>query len=68
VAGVVALGVVAEDAIDPDAVPGVPGDGAFEERGAGEAVVAWEQLGVGEAGVVVDRHVKVQPARALALG
>jgi len=63
---VVGLGVVAEYSLDRDGVFCVPADGALEEGGAVFLALAWQQLGVGEAGVVVDRDVQVLPAGARA--
>jgi hypothetical protein len=60
--GVVGLGVVRQDALDVDAVVGVPGDGSLEEAAAGVCVLAGEQLGVGEPGVIIDGDMQVLPA------
>src|SRR5213078_4710234 len=65
-AGVVGFGVVADHSLDRDAVFGVPAGGAGEEGGAVLLALSWQQLGVGEAGVVVDRDVQVLPASARA--
>src|SRR5215210_1059336 len=59
---VVGLGVVAQHALDADALVSVPGDGSLEEADAGRGVLAREELGVGEARVVVDCHLQVLPA------
>src|SRR5215210_6320421 len=61
---VVGLGVVAQHALDADALVSVPGDGSREEADAGGGVRAREELGVGEAGVVGDWGGEVRPANA----
>src|SRR5215211_4657313 len=58
------LGVVGEHALDGDPVVAVEADRAFEEGGAGGAVVGRERLGVGQPRVVVDGHVQILPAGA----
>jgi hypothetical protein len=54
--------VVGEDAFDVDAVAAVVGDGALEEADRGGGFLVCEDLGVGEAAVVVDGDVDVLPA------
>ena len=48
-----------------DAVLGEEGERAFDERGHGRCAFVVEQLGVAEAGVVVDDRVRVVVADAL---
>ena len=55
----VVLGVVGNDPLDADAVAGVERGGTGEETGAGGALLVVEDLGVGEAGVVIDGGVDV---------
>ena len=46
-----------------------PAGGSDQEAGGGAGLLIWQQLGVGQAAVVVHAHVQVFPARApLALG
>src|SRR5439155_25511795 len=62
--GAIGGGVVGEHALDGDAALAVPGDRACEEGGARLAVLAGEDFGVGETGVVVDCDVEEVPAGA----
>ena len=64
--GAVAGAVVGEDPLDLDAVSVVVGDGATEEAGSGRGFLVGEDLGVGEAAVVVDGDVDVLPALVVA--
>ena len=66
--GAVAVAVVAEDALDADAVVGIPGVCAAKERDAIGRALAGQQLAVGQPRVVVDREVEVLPAGAFAAG
>lgn len=59
--GAVRGGVVGQDALDGDSVPGEELDGSPEERDDGERLVVGEYLGVGQAGAVIDRDVNVFP-------
>jgi len=54
--------VVGEDALDLDAVAAVEGDRAVQERDRGCCFLVSEDLGVGEAAVVVDADVDELPA------
>lgn len=65
--GAVAEGVVGEDSSGGDAVVGGEGDGSGHEPGGGGAAFVSEDLGVGEAGVVVDGRVDVGVADVLAV-
>src|SRR5215216_4137400 len=64
--GPVGRAVVGHDALDGDAVTGVERDGAAEERDRGAGLLIAQDLGVGQAGGVVDRDVHVLPAGQLA--
>jgi len=55
-------GVVGHDPLDAHAEAGEPGGGTGEEAGAGRAALVGQELGVGEAGGVVDRDMQVFPA------
>jgi hypothetical protein len=62
-------GIVGHDPLDPDAEAGEPGSGAGEEAGAARSALVGQQLRVGQARGVVDRHVQIfpaEPARPLA--
>jgi hypothetical protein len=61
--GAVGVPVVAEDALDTDAVLlGEPGHGAAKEGAGGLGALTGEHLAVGQARVIVDGHVQVVPA------
>jgi len=60
----VGLRIVGEHALDGDAALGIPGNRAPKEASAADSVAAGKELGVGQARVVVDRHVQVLPADA----
>lgn len=52
--------VVGDDAVDPlDAVSGEIARGADEEPGGGRAISVGEELGIAEAGVVIDGDMDV---------
>jgi hypothetical protein len=59
----VAGAVVADDALDGDAVAGVPGVRAVQERGCGVFALVGQDLCVGEPGVVVQGGVQVAVAQ-----
>jgi hypothetical protein len=63
----VAAAVVGQDPLDLDAVPLVVGDGATQESGSGGGFLVAEDLGIGEAAVIVDRDVDVLPADGVAV-
>jgi hypothetical protein len=65
--GPVAGAVVGEGSLDGDAVDGEPGVGAPPERSGGDGLFVGEDLGVGEAGAVVDGGVDEPIAGAGAL-
>lgn len=56
--------VVGHHALDLDAEPAVEVPGAPHERGAGLLALVAEQLGVGHAAAVVDRHVQAREPAA----
>src|SRR4029453_16295400 len=58
----VTVAVVGEDALDDDSPPAIPSDGPTQEGQALTRPLAREQLRVGKARVVVDRHLQVLPA------
>jgi hypothetical protein len=55
--GVVGLRVVGQHPLDQDPLLGIPGERPAEEGGAVFLALAWQDLAVGEPGVVVDRDV-----------
>lgn len=61
-AGHVAAAVVREQAVTCDPARRKPGDCALQEGGAVRAVLRGEHLDIGDARVIVDRHVGVLPA------
>ena len=65
VSGAIAGAVVGEQAADGDAVLGVEGDGGAQEGDGGLALLVGQDAGEGEAGVIVDGHVKSLPAGEL---
>ena len=54
--------VVCDDCLEADAVAAVEGDGAAKECNRGRCLLVREDLGIGEAAVVVDGDVDVLPA------
>ena len=58
----VAGAVVGEQLLDFDPVAAVEGDGAAQEAGSGGCLLVVEDLGVGEAAVVVDGDMNELPA------
>lgn len=55
-------GVVGHDPLHVDVLLGVPTDGAVKESGAGRGVLASQDFGIGQPGVIVDGDVQVLPA------
>jgi hypothetical protein len=55
--GAVAAAVIGQDALDADAAGGEPRVRAVQERGCGRRGLVIVDLGVGQAGVVIDRGV-----------
>ena len=64
--GLVAASVVGHDALDSDAEAFEVGDGGEEEGDCALLLLVGEDVGAGDAGVIVDRDVGELPAGALA--